>query len=489
MVHVIHRVRLVSLVGAVLMAACKNDAPPTPVPEKAPLSSASPAPSALSSAKAAIPLPDPTASKDVPTWAPEPFAFQGGNPEGIYVMDDGTLAVSEKRRVGRVLEDKIEWLSVEAPNTNSSMGSTVYWVGGRWPDAVDVICKSNNARAPAPTFHPLTGKGATITFVGGGGPGDLLGIARIGESTLAGGVEHVYAKFGTVRGPAIIRARKLFDEAGCTKNDLSFDWRHPEYPAVLPIAFGGTGAGTVISMGQLCTSRNATLEVWEKESKTSKFIDLGPDVGVVEPMSSQVIAGKGDEAWLLPNAKFALHYVGGKVEKMPEVPQGTGRLFVSPNGKLYAANAWGIHRWEKDHWTQIARFAWAEENPNFLADVQERIWRNAYSVRIMRETTSADINDACKTPFVHLYDVAADNKADFTFPSTRKALASFPEVADVTLVEFKQDKRRLGLIVKSKTQGEAVLAFLKTAMPKEMPRLLCYEPKELRKIEMDAKGK
>ncbi|HRI71137.1 MAG TPA: hypothetical protein PK156_43190 [Polyangium sp.] len=124
-----------------------------------------------------------------------------------------------------------------------------------------------------------------------------------------------------------------------------------------------------------------------------------------------------------------------------------------------------------------------------LADSKEQFWRNAWSVRIMREGKSIDMHDGCTSPFVHLYDVSSENKPDFTFPTTRKALASFPEVADIGLVEFYQDRRRLGITVKSKAQGEAIIAHIKNTMPKENPRLICYQPEKPRVIDIQAKGK
>ncbi len=70
---------------------------------------------------------------------------------------------------------------------------------------------------------------------------------------------------------------------------------------------------------------------------------------------------------------------------------------------------------------------------------------------------------------------------------TSKALSSFVQVEDLTLVEFHQSNRRLGVIVKSKAQAEVVVEHIKKTMSKETPRLLCYEPKEPRTIEVNDK--
>jgi hypothetical protein len=90
---------------------------------------------------------------------------------------------------------------------------------------------------------------------------------------------------------------------------------------------------------------------------------------------------------------------------------------------------------------------------------------------------------------VYLYEISSKNDKKFTYPTTRKALSSFPEVGAISLVEFEDGYRgRLGITVTSKAQGEALIAHLKETMKEETPRLLCFEPpKDARKIDMNAK--
>lgn len=481
---------LVLSVSILSLGGCKKDTPTQPVPEKETLATPSALPTTSGSVNVAIPLPETNTPKEIPTFVPASVTFKEGKPEGVFLMDDGNIAVIEGLRVGRIVDERIEWLEKKVPETNTHLGGThISWVGGRWPDAVDVIYKSNNGRASQPTFYPLTGKGNTIVYGEGGGMGDILGVARLGESTFIAGMELFGPKFATVRGPAVIRGRKPFAEAGCKEDEIPFQPNTTEISAVTLRWVGATPAGTVISLGVLCYGRNGALEVWEKDTKTSKIIDLGAKVKDVDYYSGQILPGKGDEAWIRANGSTVLHYVEGGVETLPEVQGGSAIIFMSPNGKLYAGNPWGIHRWETDHWTQIARFAWAEDYPRFFADAKEQFWRNAGAAQKLREGKSIEMRDDCENPFVHIYDVSPDNKPDFTFPSTRKALASFPEVSDLTLVDFNEGKRRLGVAAKSKAQAEAVLAHIKTNMPKEKPRLVCYAPVNPRKIELQSKGK
>jgi len=99
--------------------------------------------------------------------------------------------------------------------------------------------------------------------------------------------------------------------------------------------------------------------------------------------------------------------------------------------------------------------------------------------------------DECKTWFVDLYAVSHKNDKKYTYPTTRKALASFPDVSKIGLVEFQGDSRRLGITVQSRKQGEAVAAHVRDTMKDENPRIFCYAPKKPRQIPMadESEGK
>ncbi len=87
--------------------------------------------------------------------------------------------------------------------------------------------------------------------------------------------------------------------------------------------------------------------------------------------------------------------------------------------------------------------------------------------------------DECPAPFVWLFDVAEMSGPEFNFPNTRGALASFPKLDDITLVEVKLPRgRKLGVVVPGKAVGEAVVAHVKKQMKDENPALVCYKPAE-----------
>jgi hypothetical protein len=87
--------------------------------------------------------------------------------------------------------------------------------------------------------------------------------------------------------------------------------------------------------------------------------------------------------------------------------------------------------------------------------------------------------DACKTPFVFLYDVSPKAPPNFDFPTTRKAISTFPKLSEIKLVEFVYEKKKkLGASVPSAEVGRALMKQVVENMKDESPVLVCYEAKE-----------
>jgi len=73
--------------------------------------------------------------------------------------------------------------------------------------------------------------------------------------------------------------------------------------------------------------------------------------------------------------------------------------------------------------------------------------------------------------------VVEQSGPEFNFPNTRGALASFPKLAEINLVEIKIGTgRKLGVVVPSKDVGEQVVEHVKKQMKDENPGLACYKP-------------
>ncbi|UQA57279.1 hypothetical protein [Polyangium aurulentum] len=480
------RLSLCLLALAASSAACGNKG--TPAPEKEQPKSA---PSAAPSPSASSASPLLTAPKERPTLATERFTPTRGQPSEMFEIE-GALVVVQGLRVGRIVDDGVEWLDKTVPDLGTVVGgSRVYSVQGRWPDAVDVLYTSNNGRAPMPSYHPLTGKGTGFTFAPGGGLGSIAGLARVGESLLLAGYSSENGEqFMPVRGPAIVRARQSAAEFGCKEGEVYKDAYRPPPPAISPDSFGATRAGTVMSYGSLCSKRGPAMEIWDKATGKSRIVDLG---GFAKNMGYGVkfLRAPGeDEAWVFSkDASLVLHYVNDKFEALPKLERPLIDAFASQAGELYVTDGWSIQRFAGGQWTLVAHMPWTFKHSTLAIDDKGQFWMSsAWSVYKLKEGPKVMYHEGCATPFVFLYDVSSDNAKDFTFPSTRKALATFPGAADLSLVEFYEVGRRLGIEVQSKEQGEAVIAHVKANMKGENPVLLCYAPKEeRRKIDLKAK--
>lgn len=469
--------------GASGVTACSKE---TPTPDKEPL-----APSPSSSA--AIVSPTSRAEEKpapvIPTLALEKFAPEGVHLGGLYAVEGAIMVVADFR-VGRIVDERIEWLPNKVPKDNPALGpNRIDSVRGRWPDSIGVLYSSTNGRAPMPTYLPLTGVGLAYTAGPGGGLGQIVGVARVGESTVVAANSHGGFEFTTVRG-TVVRKPQTPEEAGCKKGEVRESSYGPELPAITPEVIESSPAGTLMSLGLLCEKRGPAAEVWDKSGK-SRIIDLSRWWKKLSYWP-KILKGNGDELWTFTDSfSSVLHYLNGNVEAVPDLERPITNIFVSPSGKLHANDGRTLHRYEDGKWTPIGHLADPKKGDftTIAMDEKETIWALHGGVHRLRPTPAAVTPEPCKTPFVYLYEVSSKNEKNFTYPSTRKALSSFPEVGAIGLVEFEDSyRKRLGITVTSKAQGEAVIAHLRETMKEESPRLICYEPlKDARKIDMDAK--
>ncbi len=467
-------------------AACRPKATPLP-------SSEPPAPAVMASATSAvIPAPSSTAAEEapVPVLSFEPFVADKAPADGVFGIEGGVV-VSRGTRVGRVVGDRVEWLPGAIPRRTEGIGDNfIERVMGAWPDRVAVLYETNNSRAAIPTYLPLSGKNRTLVIGEGGSTGWVTGVATAGETTIVGAYEIASGvRFVTVGGPRVILKQLTPAQAGCKPDEVTAVEGFPARPAITPSLFGATRAGTWISIGDLCEKRPPAAEVWDASGK-SHVVDLAAFAkGVGHP--SAILQGQGDEAWIhLGSGAPILHYQAGQITALPKVDAEVA--FLSPDGKLFAADERAVHRLDGERWTLVARIAW---RPHFLGNMAvegETFWatlgpwaaRTAYR---LRPGPDPAFKESCTTPFVYLYDVNLDNAKTFTFPATRKALSTFAEHDDLGLVEFVEaGSRRLGITVKSKAQGEAVIAHVKATMKDESPTLLCYAPSSPRRIDLQA---
>jgi hypothetical protein len=467
----------------ILSASAASCSKSGPAPEKEPLAaqtSASLVQSAAPSANAAS-AEQQAPKTTIPTLAPEPFEGTKGMTVDFYPIE-GALTVVSGLRVGRIVDERVEWFAT-LPETNEWLGgSQINGVQGTWPDGVNVLYSSNNGRASQPSIYPLTGKGAAVTFASGGGFGWISGTARLGKTVLVGGndMQEGY-RFQTLRGPGLVINPITGEKGGCTEEDPKTFWGGPS-PIAVPIrGAAATENGTLVTVGNLCEREDTpAAEVWDQPGK-SRIIELGAWVKDLSYFA-RLLVGKGDDLWL--ESHPVLHYNGGKFAPLPKLEKRVGNLFVSPAGKLHGISGRALVRYDEGKWTTIANLQWPMSFATIGMDEKGTIWVSHNGVSRLREQSGADVAGGCKTPFVYLYEVSWRNEPKYTFPTTRKALSTFPEIADVTLMEYWEGRRILGVQVKSEQQGEAVIAHVKANMKNEHPELICYAPKKPRVIEM-----
>ncbi len=467
---------LALLAGA---ASCKDK--PTPRPDPAPPPAAS---SAAPIANAAAPLPG------VPTLIAEKFAPAAGTPDALYPVE-GALMVAQGLRVGRIVGDSIEWIG-QIPKDNPPFGQSILQgVHGVWPDGIGALYISNG-RAPQPTYVSITGKGTRHVFGEGGSPSRFHGVFRLGETIVAAGwTMGTGTEFIPVRGRPVARIQITQEQAGCKPGDKDHPDLWPEEKALRIESIQATRQGTLVAVGGLCAQRTMTAEVWDTAGK-AKLVDLSR-FWSKHASYPDLVQGSGDELWAWAGAwEPILRYHEGGFEVVPWPERPIEAIFSSPEGQLHAFDGEVIFRLGEGKWIPFARVQPAEGQKLGLygfAFQDGALWGTSRgAVYRFREGPRAEI-PACTTPFVYLYKSSYKNDAKFTYPSTQKALAAFPEAASIGFVEFGQGySRHVGVIVKDRAQGEALVAHVKATMKDESPRLFCFEPKQdVRRIEIKVK--
>jgi len=402
--------------------------------------------------------------------------------------------VADGRRVGRIAGDGVEWVGQIPKITPFGGENTVVSINGRYPDSVGAFSQSSIGRAPTPTFVTVTGKGTSHTEAPGGGWGSMSA-ARVGESTiLATDSSADGHRLITVRGPRLVRSFTTA-KSGCRAGEATIPSFVPQeaIPALPPTAFESTTAGTLVSLGTLCTQRGAGAEVWDKATGQSRIVALGAwwkRVGY----AAQLLKGSGDELWAFSDGfQPVLHYVDGNFAPVPELGSPIENVFVSPTGQLYAStSSQTIYRFADGTWGAVGRMAEPlEPRGALVVDAEGSLWAgSAGKVYKLREGPRGRVpaEDICKSWFVYLYAASSTNGATYTYPATRTALSTFPTVSELGLVELAGWPKHVGLAVASKSQGEAVIAHIKANMKGEDPKLFCYAPKSPRRIDIGAKA-
>jgi hypothetical protein len=464
--------------------ACGNRITPKPDDQRVPAASAAASASASSAAADVV-----AALPALPTWTAEAMTITGAEWPQPYFLD-GAVMVSAGQRVGRVVDDRVEWLARQIPKASPALGDNLLTtVVGAWPDDVGVIYTSGNGRALQPAYESLTGKANGYMASPGGSEGlaDILGVARVGETTIvAAWTWYGGLKLVPVHGPKLARRALYSKEGGCKPGEVYEPEGH-EPAAVKPFEIEGTPDGTMVSIGYLCQRKNPAAEIWDSAGK-SHLVDLSP---WLKSATGRLLRGKGDDLWLVGDVfRPVLHFHAGTVTPLPFSERPLRAFFTSPTGKLHAVDGQMLVRLEDSGWAPVARLS-GPERIDAMAFYGETLWASGGKLFRFHPGAAGDAgpapDGACASPFVYLYDVSSKNDKAFTYPTTQKALSTFAGVADLGLVEFEDGGRRLGVTVKDKAQGEALIAHLHVTMKDESPRFLCYRPPAPRSIALGQK--
>ncbi|APR81154.1 Hypothetical protein A7982_06501 [Minicystis rosea] len=234
-----------------------------------------------------------------------------------------------------------------------------------------------------------------------------------------------------------------------------------------------------MTLGSVCEKRGPGAEIWDAKGK-SHIVDLSAHWKQLS-YSTTILPGAGDELFALADAwSPILHYHDGTFTPIARLEKPTQNVFVSAEGKLHAYDGQTFFRYEGSAWIPIGALV----KPTVVSAVAvdgngTMLAGTSYPNKIHKVHAHPDKRitpEPCKAPFVYLYDVKWNNAADYTFPTTRKALSTFPEASAIHLQDYTDGGRKLGVVVTSKAQAEAVIAHVKATMKDEDPRYFCYTP-------------
>jgi hypothetical protein len=415
-----------------------------------------------------------------PVLAPRVILDDQGKDEATVFKIGETLIVAGRYKVGKVTkDDKVEWIGQIPSEITWAGPNEIEWVGGESLDAIDVLYRNMNGRVSSPTYYPLNGEGSMVTLAPGGGWGNIAGVARIGASTVISGNDlNDGGRILTVRGPALERYVIPAGSQGCETHGFT-------KPAVSGWAFGAARNGMLVNAGSHCSGDIAAIEVWPPSEKKGKIVKLDKWMGK-ERMFKDVLPSGSDGLWLVPwSGGPILEFRNDTITPLPPMP--TRDVAWVDGNDLYATDDAGIHRYVDGKWTLVASFPWSYDFSNVVLH-EGKFWAGAMGKVVRLEPgKSTAWSESCKKPFVFIYNVSGETEPKFTFPSTRAALKTFKLVDAISLVEFYEGRRRIGITVKDESTARAVIDHLKEAMPKEKPSLICYEPKDPRVLAIQSR--
>ncbi len=465
-------------------ASCKQKAPPgagTPAVAVAESASARSSASIVASASASASA-SARALPDLPVLAFEPLV---GTPLPTRVFPiEGALAVTAEARVGKLTDGRVEWLPEQPYPLNAI---TVTDVHGRWPDRIDILYQAKRGRDTRLFYRPYTGIGVPLEGGDEAHPDPdrfPKAIVSLGETTMV--LQWSLGEgetFTTTRGKWKERSRLKASIGYCNLDEQA---RGNLTSSVVTYALEALPSGSLVALSTVCQVRGPYAEVWDANN-VHHLLDLRAWISGVGP-APQILAGDGDEAWIVPGAGGAiLRYKDGAVTPLPKFGDAF-RAFRGSDGGLHATDGRTVQRLRDGAWAPIGSLPWPVARATFAVE-GDRLWasidEHVYRVRPEGGPKLA-FAEGCPTPFVDVRAVRDGEAVGDSFPDVRVALAALPDLSGLKLVEFYELGRRIGVSVTSKAQGEAVVEKLRATGAQS--RLLCHAPKAPREIPLPTKG-
>jgi hypothetical protein len=467
MAHRFSRALLLS--ASALSAGCgsdSKDSPPDPKAVAETATTATPSAPAPSASGATVKNAPP---KPIPVFElKRAFESELTGHAGIYSVGKD-LMVTSQYRVGKVAGDKIEWIGKATETMAGGGDNIVMSLWGRSADEIDVVLRNTNGRIGTAVYEPVTGKGFASVFGVGGAYGTVNGHAWIGDTLVIHGKDWEGPRIVTGRGKPIERWVIPAGSVGCDAQSYQVQG------AILTWSFGGARNGMLVAAGTHCKDDKPTLEVWQPDEKKPTLVALDQWLDK-DARFDEIVPNGPDGVWILPyKSKKILDYRQGKVTVAHEI-EGLSGAFPANDDTVLVTARREIIELKGAERAVVGKLAWpvplhrlVRHDGTFWAAG----WGTVYKLVPGKDPT---VLDECKTPFVYLYDVKPDVEPWYTFPTTRKALSSFSQAKDISLVELVEGGRKLGVVVPSLEVGEAVVAHVKSTMKDEKPELLCYQP-------------
>jgi hypothetical protein len=401
--------------------------------------------------------------------------------QGVWAID-GALVVVSGLRVGKLTDEKVEWFGSLHLPTPGWTSLEVTSISGRYPGSIDATYHLREGRALMAGWQAVSGKVEGEKHREDFGILFFAGMARVGDATFIAGSGHQGTVF-QLRGKPIDRAPTSPADAGCTQKEIEENSPVRKDAAIDPWTYGSTQAGTIISIGNLCRQRGVHAEIWPANGDKPKIVSL--EKLVHKEYLIEILGGPGDVAWVVDGELPRLiEYRGGEFRALPALPRKMFDAAVSNDGMLYVTDGTKIYRLQDGAWKHLGSLPWSTDFYTFAA-YDGALWATSgASLYKLEPGEGIGSAEGCKTPFVRLYDVSDKSELGYTFPTTTKALSTFADVEKISLVEYIETRRRLGITVPSKEIGEAVIAHVKANMKGEDPDLVCYEPKSPRAIKI-----